>query len=68
MNKPEGKRAAFTPLAERSAEEKYAVMDQALTNVLRAAKATVSDNLVEYLVIYERCLKGVLGMPTEDAN
>ena len=68
MDKPRDERAALKPMTEQSAEEKYAAMDQALTAVLRAGEVTVTESLVEHLKVYDRCLRGVLGLPTSAAN
>lgn len=49
----------------RTPEEHYAILDDLLTNVLVAAGATATDQLMDQLVVYERCLRVALGMRVE---
>lgn len=54
-----------------TAQERYDMLDEAMTNVLRAAGAagaTATDALMDQVVIYERCVRVALGMPIETTS
>lgn len=52
-------RSAKTP------EEHYKVLDEALTNLLRASKAQVSQEMMGHILVFDRCLRAALGLPIE---
>lgn len=49
----------------KTPEEHYAILDEAMTNVLRAGKAQVSNDFMEQLYVYEHCVRVALGMPVD---
>ena len=49
----------------KSPAEHYEIIDEALTNVLRAAGAIASEQLLDHLFVYDRCLRIALGLPVK---
>ena len=49
----------------RTPQEHYKVLDEALTNLLRASKAQVSQEMMGHLIVFDRCLRSALGLPIE---
>ena len=49
----------------RTPQEHYDLLDQVLTDLLRAAGATATDQLMAHLIVYERTLRSALGLPIE---
>ena len=61
------KEIPFDP-AKRTPEEHFAVLEEQLLNVLRSGKAQVSDDFMDHLSMFDRCLRLALGLPVKPAN
>lgn len=47
-----------------TAQERYDMIDEALTNVLRAGKVEVTDQFMYHMQVYERCVRAALDLPS----
>ena len=55
----------LSPLSNKTPNENYEMLDEALTNLLRASKAQVSDEMLAHLYVFERCIRVALRLPIE---